>query len=282
MKQKWSRRGIAYSVIAVVVFLLLFVVTFFNREEKTHQEYEIVVLGDSIFGDWRGESSISDLLGERLGVNVFNGAMGGTCMSRWDATDRMGYTKDMLSVVSLAEAIGADDFRPQQTVRIKENATEYFGETIDAMELIDFDKVDTILICAGVNDYHTGIPIDSEQNPYDRYTFVGALRSSIRDIRKAYPNTRIVLVTATYAWYRINGLTCEEYNCGGGFLEEYVNAEIALAEELDVDIIDLYHDFYEHNEWQDWETYTTDGVHPNELGRSMIAEKVAVYLEKED
>lgn len=238
----------------------------------------MVVLGDSIFGECRDETSIPNQLESLLGKSVFNGALGGTCMSRIDAEMRLDYTKDSLSVEGLAKAILADDFGVQQTVRIRENATEYFADTIDALQEVDFGQAEIILIAAGVNDYHAGTPLYSTDDNYEEYTFTGAFRSIVSDIREAYPNVRIVFVTPPYTWYRERNLTCEEYDLGGGILEDYVNAEISVANELGVEIIDIYHDFYPHEQWEDWEVYSRDGLHPNEAGRTLIAETIANYL----
>ena len=70
---------------------------------------------------------------------------------------------------------------------------------------------------------------------------------------------------------------CEQYNLSG-ILEEYVNKEIEVAEECGVEVLDIYHDFYPHEQWEDYTLYTLDGLHPNDDGRKMIAERIAEYL----
>jgi lysophospholipase L1-like esterase len=166
----------------------------------------------------------------------------------------------------------------QQATRIRESFTEYFDETIDGLEEIDFSKVEIVLIQHGLNDYYSGIPLDNEEDPYDDYTVQGALRNAITTLQKNYPDLRIILATPTYSWYRAGMQTCEEFNAGYGFLEDYVEAQIAVAKELGVETIDLYHDLYPHEKWEDWEIYTRDGLHPNDEGRTLIAQRLAEYL----
>ena len=147
------------------------------------------------------------------------------------------------------------------------------------MENIDFGQVKILLIGHGLNDYHGGAPLDNPDNPYDEYSFAGALRSSITALKKAYPDMRIILVTPTYSWYLVQGQTCEELDAGYGVLEVFVEKEKEVAAELGVEVIDLYHDFYPHETWEDLYVYTDDGLHPNEAGRQKIAEKLAEYLQ---
>lgn len=272
------------SIAALLLFAVLFAVSFRDRADRQErEEVRIVMLGDSILGECRDETSIPAQLSGLLGEPVFNGALGGTCMSRQDETRRLAFTKDSLSMQSLAQSIATDDFGVQQTIRTRESATEYFDSTIDGLERIDFTETDVLFIEYGVNDYHAGIPIENEQDPYDAYTFLGALRSTLELLQKKYPDLRIILITPLYSWYPYHDTpeTCEEYNIGGGILEDYVEAEILTARSMGVEVIDLYHNFYPHEKWEDWELYTRDGLHPNEEGRRLIAQTLYDYLSKE-
>ena len=100
-------------------------------------------------------------------------------------------------------------------------------------------------------------------------------------LRKAYPELRIILLTPPYTWYTQIGLTCEEYVRGGNILEDYIDVQYAVAEEMDVELIDLYHDLFPHDTWEDWQIYSADVLHPNEEGRKLLAGKIAEYLKNE-
>lgn len=242
---------------------------------------QIVVFGDSAYGNVRDESSIPEQLGRLLGKTVYNAAFGGTCASRNDRGRRLDYSGDSLSLPALTKAIWAEDFGIQQTIRPVQDVTYYFGDVVDGLERIDFSLVETVIIGYGLNDYTGGAPLENERDPMDEYTFAGALRKSLKTLKEINPSLRIVLVTPTYSWIITTRQTCEEFDGGGGILEDYVEKEIAVAAEMGVEVIDLYHDFFIHEEWEDRMLYTVDGLHPNEAGRALIAEKIAGYLEGE-
>lgn len=280
MKGQKNRQKMIYNVLAVAVFgvlLLLF------HEEKLpwyRNQIDIIVMGDSIVGAYREETSVTNLMEEMLGEPVYNGALGGTCCSYTSTGEQLSYTNDAMNLAGLSQAIYADDFRPQLNARIRSNATEYFFSIMIDFSLFEYENMDVVFLSYGMNDYHAAVPYDNPENAYDPYTFQGALRYSVKNIREAYPNLRIIMVTPTYSWYLAEGLTCEEYDTGNGVLEDYVEAQLAVAEELDLEVIDLYHDFYSHDSFEEWQNYTVDGLHPNETGRRMIAEKLATYLKE--
>ena len=278
-KARILRRVACYGVIGAVMFFLLFSLTFRSRSDfSQRQQVEIVAFGDSVFGEVRNETAVPAQVGALIGKTVYNAALGGTCASRQDVDRRLDRAKDSLSLVGLAVAMGAEDFGVQQSARLRESNMEYFPEVIDGLEGIDFNKVQIILIQHGINDYHAGTLIDNPENPYDLYTVRGAIRRAVAAFRDKNPQVRIVLVTPAYTWYTATGLTCEETDQGGGVLEDYVNAEIRLGEELGIEVVDLYHDCLPHENWWDWETYTRDGLHPNEAGRKLLSQKIAEAL----
>lgn len=272
-------QNIIYGAVAAGAFCLLFCLTFHSRAERMQpQVAEIVTFGDSVFGEVRDETAIPSQLGLLLDKKVYNAALGGTCMARQDIDGQKGSSWDFLSFAGLAKAAWAGDFGVQQATRLWESNTEYFPEVIDGLEAVDFSQVEMVLIQQGLNDYHAGTPIENPEAPYDEYTFLGALRGGVQALRKVNPELRIVLVTPTYTWYLDTGQTCEEMNQGGGVLEAYVEAELLAAAELGIEIIDVYHDFLPHETWEDWMRYSRDGLHPNELGREKLAQKIAEAL----
>lgn len=279
MGQKLNREKIICGLTALLLFLLLAAATLRDRSDRLERgQVQMVTLGDSLFGLVRDETSIPAQVGELMGMTVFNGAFGGTCVSRIDDEHRMDYGKDALSLVGLAKAVAGNDFGVQQSLKYRESNTEYFEETVDGLEKIDFSSVELVLIMHGLNDYYSGAPIRNEKDIYDEYTFTGALRSAIEYLREANPGMRIVLVTPAYSWYLALEQTCEEYNGGNGVQEDYINAELELAQELGVEVIDVYHDVYPHEKWEDWQLYTEDGFHPNESGRELLSGIIAEYL----
>jgi lysophospholipase L1-like esterase len=285
MRKKTDKMTIIYSISAVLLFILIFAVcfgkqfmTYVSGDSDKITDYRIAVFGDSIIGECRDDTSVTGIMETILSEPVFNVALGGTCMAYTENDARLAYTKDCLNMTALSQAIYADDFSVQINARIKESATEYFDETIGGITYIDFSVMDVIFIEQGLNDYHAMIPLDNSDDLYDSYTFAGAIRTSVKNLKAVNPDAKIVLVTPTYTWYCGRELTCEEYNPGGGVLKDYVEKEMEVADELGIDIIDLYSSLYSHDEWEDWEKYTNDGLHPNETGRRMIADELCKYL----
>ncbi|MCM1045122.1 MAG: SGNH/GDSL hydrolase family protein [Candidatus Gastranaerophilales bacterium] len=279
MKKQRIIREMIYGIAALVCFgLLLWFTLARDVESPTRRDVSIVVFGDSIMGECRDETAITSQMQEILGQSVYNCALGGTTFSRIDTERMLGCTKDCMSMAAMTASVCSEDFAIQKAVKIREAATEYFEEAVEGLSEIDFNAVEVVFMQFGLNDYHGMARLTNEQQPYDEYSFAGAIRKTVRALQKSYPNLRIILVTPTYSWYTVNGLTCEEYNLGGGTLDLYVDTQLQVAEELGVEIIDVYHNFYPHDKWEDWELYTRDGLHPNEAGRALLAQTLSDYL----
>ncbi|MDE5893336.1 MAG: SGNH/GDSL hydrolase family protein [Acetatifactor sp.] len=253
-------------------------------KHRTDTQAEVLFLGDSIVGQSRDDTSIPALIARQLGTTVVNGAFGGTTMSLQNRENRDAYCHDSLSFSQLARAVAAQDFGVQQTIRTRDYVTMNFMDIIDELDTVDYASVKTVVITYGMNDYTIGSPISNPLDPEDPYTVEGAMRTGISFLRQAYPELRIIFMSPTYCWFLntmgITDETCETNDYGGGYMEDYVEAQRRVAQECGVEFLDLYHDFYPHMEYNDWQLYTEDGMHPNEAGRQKIAQTLAAYLQK--
>lgn len=282
-KQGTSRKQkIVYGICGILLILVLLPLLL-RSDRQADIQAQVLFLGDSIIGQYRDETSIPALVGRQMGVAVVNGDFGGTTMSLQNRESRDAYYWNGLSFLQLAKAVAAQDFGGQQTIRTKDYVTMHFGDIVDELDKLDTSSVETLIVSYGMNDYNTGSPICNPENPEDAYTMEGAMRMGIRFLRQSYPALRIVFVSPTYCWF-VDGETgatdsCENRDFGGGYLEEYVEAQRRVTQECEVEFLDLYHGYYPHEKPEDWCLYTADGVHPNEAGRQKIAETLAAYLQ---
>ena len=281
MKLGVKKIYILYWILAILVFGGLFM-TALGGDSKGKIPYQIVFFGDSVPGLVRDESGIPYQVAEALGKTMMNSAFGGTCVGRVNTINELDYGKESLSLVALTKAIANSDFGPQQSLRIRDPVSMEFESMVDELEKVDFTQVELVIIEHGVNDFYGGVPVRNDKNVMDEYTFGEALRTSIEALRQVNPNMRILLVTPTFSWLFQSGKACDEYNVGYGTLEAYIQEELKIAEEYGVEIIDIYHDFYPHETWDDWMVYSMDGLHPNEAGRTKIANRISGYLKGEN
>lgn len=275
-KEHWQR--VLYGVFAFLAMLLLWMGA--NAFLKTDKyPVEVLFLGDSVVGGDRGGTSIPYYVATDLNIRASNAAFGGSSISQLKDKANRYYERDALSLNALVNALIYDDFGPQQMLRIREYATEDFAITIDELSRVDFSQVKTLILVYGTNDYNGFREIENKDDVYDPYTVKGALRSAFSLLREKREDLRIILVSPTYNWFTETGETCEERDYGFGTLEDYVKALEEVAVDYQVEFLDLYHDFYPHESFDDWKIYTFDGIHPNQDGRRKIADRIIEVLQ---
>lgn len=285
MAGKVHKQDIIRYAVALVCVAVLLLLTF--RKEEKPVQYDIVILGDSVVGNTRGEVNVASVLGKRLGKTVFNGAFGGSCMSVPNRQMWGSMSGTEWCMVKLAEAIAYDDWTSQKAVMsyaasysdVNLQVLDYFEERMDMLVQIDFSGVEILIIQQGTNDYNSGKPVDNPGDLYDVTTFGGALRYSLRILKEKYPQLRIVLVSPTYCALGEN-FDKKCYNTSyreGGILDEYVELEGQIAQEFDVEWINAYREsgIWENN----MDIYLTDALHPNTDGHVLIGNLIADYLQ---
>lgn len=283
---KWEKEKInsikkwlppAVSVLAV---LFLLGITALRVYDKKDGQYGIVCLGDSIIGNVRDETSVTSVMEEILQEPVANTAFGGTCASLGNTMHRSVFYEDSMNLASLADAIAYKDFDVQfYDISSNNFGLGYFQEGLELLAEIDFEKVRIVFIEHGINDFSAGRPLDNEKDPYDIYTYGGAIRYTIEKLKQEYPHLCLVLVTPLYCYFQENGeraLDSESSDFGYGPLENYVELELEIAREYGLPCIDNFHNMGINSENVD--EYTEDGIHLNEKGRRLLAEALANYV----
>lgn len=241
----------------------------------------IINFGDSIFGNFSGEGSISGALAKHTGATVHNCGFGGCRMASHHIANF-----DAFSMYRLADAIATQTFVTQDTAieSGKTAATEsdgklpaYFENRLATLKGIDFNEVDIITIAYGTNDLTGEIIVDNENDLYNTNSFAGALRHSIETILTAYPHIRIFVCSQTNRfWTSVDGDT---YISGiGTKLTDFVAKTKEVAEAYHLPFIDNYYELGFNKFNRSVYFPATDGTHPNETGRELIAKHIASKL----
>ena len=132
------------------------------------------------------------------------------------------------------------------------------------------DDADMIFVFGGTNDFdHGDAPIG---RPTDRtpYTFYGALHTLFTGLINKYPTSKICVITPLHRLVEENG---------NGKLIDFVKTVREVAEFYSLPVLDLYANLGINPQVPVMqETYMPDGLHPNDKGYEVIAEKVAAFI----
>lgn len=267
-----------FGCVTIVIVIIIAILPFIIKEKN---DESIVVLGDSIIGNVRDETSVTAIMEKELGVPVFNGAFGGTCMAGKNIELKSSIYEESLNMSMLVDAIVKEDFKVQKgDISGNQYQSSYFKDVLGQLSKVDFDTVETLFIEHGTNDYNAGYPLDNPDNPLDRNTFGGGLRYTIEMIQTRYPGIRIILMTPIYCEFNKEGIylgDCIERDFGYGSLENYVELELAIGKEYGVEVMNNYEDLGINA--SNLDDYSDDGLHLNLKGRELLGSTMSNYLE---
>ncbi len=140
------------------------------------------------------------------------------------------------------------------------------------------EDADIVLVFGGTNDYAHGDAPLGRLGDNTNDTFYGAMDVLINKLIAKYPTSKIAILTPLHCeneerYFNNAGIR----NCGT--LKDYVNAEKEVAAKYSVPVIDLYESsgICPDNKINK-ETYTIDGLHPNDNGYRLIADKVLNFI----
>ncbi len=138
---------------------------------------------------------------------------------------------------------------------------------------------DFIVVFGGTNDYGFNTPLGSEDDRTD-VSFYGALYEMLTGLKKDHPDAVIVFMTPLHRC-EFGGLKYDKQkNEAGHTLDHYIKAIKKRCAELEIPVIDS-NAVYGMNPSDEYvkNNYLTDGLHPNEEGHKILAERIASCFE---
>ncbi len=150
-----------------------------------------------------------------------------------------------------------------------------FSERFSQMD----DDADVVVVFGGTNDYgHGDAPLGgfSDRTPD---TFYGACHYLFSGLIKKYLGKTIVIMTPLHRTGEFKN-TGSQKTYGVGTLREYVNIMREVAEYYSLPVLDLYASSGLQPEVDEIkENFIPDGLHPNDNGNRVIAQKLKSFLE---
>lgn len=144
---------------------------------------------------------------------------------------------------------------------------------------------DIIIVYGGVNDYiHGDAPIGTPKDTTPA-TFYGAVEFLMHYLKKTFPEKTIVFLTPAHSCYS----DIREWKPSPRPIKRadalpvtgYIDIIIEKAKEHDIPVLNLYEKLgIDPNRPKDKERYTFDGLHFNDAGHAVIAERVIAFLEE--
>ena len=241
----------------------------------------IVFVGDNLFGDYQDADGIPEMVAAQIpDSTVYNLGFANNTMCSKNFEYSEDYGNDALSFyftsLSIANKEGFDLLR-NGTRNAEDGVEDYFMDTIDRMDTVDFSDVDIMVVSYGIQDYLQDREIESTNNELlDPTIFCDALRQGVRWLRAAYPNMQIIVMSPTFCYYEKDG----SYEPGDvykndqdGTIASYMIAEKNACAAENVTFLDNYWGVDINADNAD--TYFTESKeYPNEAGRKLIADKV--------
>lgn len=239
-----------------------------DQTAPTGNEMQLVFLGDSLFDNSRDGTGIPYLTSVACEADVYNLAIGGTSATLEQGESESFDSWTSRSLVGVVNAIlgniSTDIFEGTRCKEILDNQD------------IDFSQTDYFIIEYGVNDFFRGVSQSNPDKNFDIYTYTGALRYAISNLRSLAPDATIVLCGPCYAQF-FNGTQFigdgNSLNNGMGTLFDYKGTCQYISNEQQTLFLDAYMDLGIDSYTA--EEYLLDGVHLTEAGRALYADKLS-------
>ena len=144
---------------------------------------------------------------------------------------------------------------------------------------------DMVVVYGGVNDYIHGDAPFGEIGDTTPVTFCGAVYFLMNYLRQTYGDKPIIFMTPARCFLRheVDDLIPSTHTAKrieGKPLKDYVDVILETAIQFDIKVLDLYNDLgVDPHIPEQFEKYTMDGLHFNDDGHLLLAQKLKDLIE---
>lgn len=256
---------------------------------KNNTDYKVVMLGDSIIGNYDDATSVPHYLEIFSGAKCFNCAFGGSNL----ATDTVGSINQLLLPFrgfKVIESICSNNYADMDSAIAQDPSFQTLNENypvhVNTLKNMDWNSVDIIVMSWGSNDWSTSVKLDDNtDNLYDTDTIGGALRTALETLWTTYPHIKVLICGPVWRGGPISGGELDydsddHVNARNKYLKEYSDKERDVAKEYHAPFVEMY-DYTNFNKFT-WKNYfppsASNAVHPNAKGRYVIAKRYSQFL----
>lgn len=150
----------------------------------------------------------------------------------------------------------------------------------------DMDETaDMVVVYGGVNDYIHGDAPFGSMGDTTPATFCGGVYFLMCFLRETYGDKPIIFMTPARSFLRKEVddryvSTHAKKLPGGKPLIDYVDVILETAKQFNVSVLDLYRDLgIDPHDPAQFEAYTVDGLHFNDAGHEVIAQRLKEFIE---
>lgn len=144
---------------------------------------------------------------------------------------------------------------------------------------------DMVVVYGGVNDYIHGDAPFGEIGDTTPRTFCGGVYFLMNYLRETYGQKPLVFMTPArcHSHKEVDDLKPSPRPGKGSdarALWDYVEVIMQTAKKFDIPVLDLYHNLgLDPHEQACYDTYTADGLHFNDAGHAVIAQRLKEFIE---
>jgi lysophospholipase L1-like esterase len=144
----------------------------------------------------------------------------------------------------------------------------YYASRVPEMD----PDADVVVVFGGTNDYGHGDAPLGEMSDRTVWTYYGALHVLFTALIEKYPAAQIVIITALHR---------EDEEAQTPILKSFVDATRQVAEYYSLPVLDLWANYGIQPRIPVMKNmYVPDGLHPNDAGHAILANKLRAFLEQ--